>query len=119
MKARTMDGLHGIDGQSTVETAPDDLTGEPIAATTDFFDPFESVRTASFTDQELAARIHQRICMHTSGRVRDLTVVVTPDQIEIHGRCATFYTKQLAQHAAMGVLDGELLVNLIDVRVGR
>ena len=37
------------------------------------------------------------------------------ETIVLEGRCSTFYTKQLAQHAALGVLDEEQLENAIIV----
>jgi hypothetical protein len=36
--------------------------------------------------------------------------------VYLEGRCATYYTKQLAQHAAMGIIEDEHLENLIVVR---
>jgi osmotically-inducible protein OsmY len=57
--------------------------------------------------------------MQTSDRILELAVVVGDERVELHGRCATFYTKQLAQHAAMGVLEDEVVVNSIEVKVGR
>ncbi len=67
--------------------------------------------------ERLAATLKTRIEARTAGRVRNLVVVVNGDYIELHGSCATFYTKQLAQHAAMGVLEDEELVNSICVGV--
>jgi hypothetical protein len=37
----------------------------------------------------------------------------------LQGQCATYYTKQLAQHAALGILDDERLENDIEVCVPR
>ena len=68
---------------------------------------------------ELAARIEQRIQAQTCGRVRNLAVTVVAGRVELQGRCATFYTKQLAQHAAMGVLEDEALNNEIMVLIAR
>ncbi len=73
----------------------------------------ETIRGA--TSPTLSQRIQRRIKSRTGERIRDLAVKVSGEQIELHGRCATFYTKQLAQHAAMGVLEHEILVNLITV----
>ena len=82
-------------------------------------DPFDLHRQSALTRDELAARIKQRIRMQTSDRILELAVVVGDERVELHGRCATFYTKQLAQHAAMGVLEDEVVVNSIEVKVGR
>jgi hypothetical protein len=44
-------------------------------------------------------------------------VRVLGNTIVLEGKCATYYTKQLAQHAALGVLDDEQLENAIVVGV--
>jgi hypothetical protein len=46
-----------------------------------------------------------------------LNVRTVADLVILEGQCATYYTKQLAQHAAMGILDDEQLENAIEVRV--
>lgn len=63
----------------------------------------------------LSELITQRIRSRTSDRIRDLEVISEDGRIVIRGRCATFYTKQLAQHAAMGVIEDEVVVNEISV----
>lgn len=63
----------------------------------------------------LAVAIRQRIETRLAGRVRDLAIRIHGETIVLEGRCATYYTKQLAQHAALGVLDGEPLDNAIVV----
>ncbi len=67
--------------------------------------------------RQLAVAIRQRIESRLGGRVRELGVRVTGNRIVLEGRCATYYTKQLAQHAALGVLEDELLENNIAVSV--
>jgi hypothetical protein len=59
--------------------------------------------------------IRKRIESRLPGRVRNLHVRVSSDSVVLEGQCATFYTKQIAQHAAMGVLDEEQLENAIVV----
>ncbi len=66
---------------------------------------------------ELAENILARIESRLTGRVRNLTVFTTDNVVLLTGECSTFYTKQLAQHIAMGALEYEQLVNNIDVRV--
>jgi hypothetical protein len=68
---------------------------------------------------QLAAAITQRIESRLPGRVRNLHVRITNESVVIEGLCATYYTKQLAQHAALGVLEDEHLENAIVVTVGR
>lgn len=65
--------------------------------------------------RHLAVAIRQRIESRLGGRVRDLAIRVRGETIVLEGRCATFYTKQLAQHAALGVLEDEQLENAITV----
>lgn len=67
-------------------------------------------------DPELQSLILKRIETRLPGRIRNLDVSVASDRVILSGSCSTFYTKQLAQHAAMGVLDYEQLVNNIEVR---
>ena len=69
--------------------------------------------------RQLAIAIRQRIESRLVGRVRDLAVRIIGNTIVLEGKCATYYTKQLAQHAALGVLDDEQLDNDIVVTVPR
>ncbi len=70
-------------------------------------------------DLELANCILSRIETRLPGRVRHLTVYTTDNAVVLTGECCTFYTKQLAQHIAMGVLEYEQLVNNINVQVSK
>jgi hypothetical protein len=65
----------------------------------------------------LAIAIHQRINSRLLGRVRNLRVRAFDGIVILEGQCATYYTKQLAQHAAMGILEDEHLENSIVVSV--
>ncbi len=65
----------------------------------------------------LEIAIYQRIESRLLGRVRDLLVRAFDGVVILEGECATYYTKQLAQHAAMGILEDEQLENEIVVRV--
>lgn len=67
--------------------------------------------------QSLGQLIHQRIRRRLNDRVRDLEVQVTGKRIVLRGRCATYYSKQLAQHAALGAIEDERLENAIEVRI--
>ena len=66
---------------------------------------------------ELAARIRSRIESRLPGRIRELRISTTENAVVLSGECSTFYSKQLAQHAAMGVLEYEQLINNIAVCV--
>jgi hypothetical protein len=65
--------------------------------------------------EELAASIERAVQYETGRGVADLTVEVGPQGVLLKGRCDTYYTKQLAQHAAMGVPGGARLINSIEV----
>jgi hypothetical protein len=69
--------------------------------------------------RQLAITIRQRIESRLGGRVRELFVRIKGDTILLEGKCSTYYTKQLAQHAALGVLEDEHLENAILVEVPR
>ena len=71
---------------------------------------------ATEKQSELANCIRNRIEMRLPGRIHNLRVLVTENAVLLSGYCSTFYSKQLAQHAAMGVLEYERLINNIDVR---
>jgi hypothetical protein len=49
-------------------------------------------------------------------QVRGLRVQVLPDGLILRGRAATYYAKQLAQHAAMELATTPILANEIEVR---
>jgi hypothetical protein len=65
----------------------------------------------------LEIAIRQRIESRLLGRVRNLMVRAFDGVVILEGECATYYTKQLAQHTAMGILDDEHLENAIVVSV--
>ena len=67
--------------------------------------------------RQLAIAIRQRIESRLPGRVRELSVRVLERTVVLEGQCATYYTKQLAQHAALGILEDEQLENAIEVCV--
>jgi hypothetical protein len=67
--------------------------------------------------RELAIAIRQRIESRLHGRVRNLSVRILDNTVVLEGQCSTYYTKQLAQHTALGVLENEHLENAIAVRV--
>jgi hypothetical protein len=80
-----------------------------------FVGPSPVTEKPSEHGRHLVAAIRQRIETRLLGRVRELSVRVEDDTVFLDGRCATFYTKQLAQHAALAVLEDERLVNNIAV----
>ena len=65
--------------------------------------------------EELAASIERAVQCETGRGVADLTVEVGPHGVLLKGLCDTYYTKQLAQHAAMRMPGGDRLTNSIEV----
>ncbi len=53
----------------------------------------------------LAARIEDQIAARANGRIRDLHVVCSDDSIILQGRARTYHAKQLAQEAALDLID--------------
>ena len=69
--------------------------------------------------RQLVISIRQRIESRLAGRVRDLVIRFVGETVVLEGKCSTYYTKQLAQHAALAVLEHEQLDNAIVVGVPR
>ena len=69
--------------------------------------------------EQLAGVIRLRIDSRLPGRVRNLKVSIQAGTLVLEGTCATYHTKQLAQHAALGILQDEHLENAIVVSIGR
>lgn len=67
--------------------------------------------------RDLERVIYERIAARLGRRVRNLAVGVDRGVIRLAGQCSTYYTKQLAQHVALGVLEDEVIDNAIEVRV--
>jgi len=65
--------------------------------------------------EELAASIERAVQYETGRGIADLTVEVGPQGVRLKGHCDTYYTKQLAQHAAMRIRGGDRLLNCIEV----
>jgi len=55
---------------------------------------------------DLAERLEGYIELKASGRIRDLHVVCSHDQIILQGRSRTYHAKQLAQQAVLDLTDG-------------
>lgn len=71
---------------------------------------------AAFEDAEmLAASLRRAVQQETDGAVADLVVEVGPHGVRLSGRCDTFYTKQLAQHAVMRIHSEGRVINNIEV----
>jgi osmotically-inducible protein OsmY len=64
---------------------------------------------------KLAVRIARVVKRRTAGSVQNLRVEVRRDGVFLDGQCASFYTKQLAQQAAMDLANEQQLTNNIEV----
>jgi len=62
-------------------------------------------------------RIKRAIRKRTGGGISQLNVEVVGESLVLRGRSASFYYKQVAQEACMSQLDGQVLVNEIQVDV--
>ena len=63
----------------------------------------------------LAMRVKRSVRRHAGGGVKALDVQIDHETIRLGGRCVSFYCKQLAQQAAMGLTDERQLTNRIEV----
>ena len=61
--------------------------------------------------EQLESQVQRRL----GSRVRDLRVIVQHDGVVLRGRAATYHAKQLAQHAAMELVDLPIVANDIQV----
>jgi hypothetical protein len=79
------------------------------------------VPPALIEPEELSASIERAVQEQTAGGIANLAVLVEDGRIFLHGSCASYYHKQLAQHAAMTVpiglagANGLTLTNCIEV----
>jgi hypothetical protein len=82
----------------------------------DVADNFRGILPETEEEAERLATSIERAIQHKTGYgVEHLTVEIRPEGILLQGRCETYYCKQLAQHAAMGMPCGDRLVNHIEV----
>lgn len=70
---------------------------------------------ADHAPNDLERVIRDRISRRLGGRVHNLDVRVAGGEVRLAGRCSTYYAKQLALHATLGVLEDERVSNAIEV----
>jgi len=81
-----------------------------------FFDPIAYPLPETLVEAEkLAASIERAVQQQTGGGVRNLRVEVNGKNVLLKGHCHTYYCKQVAQTAAMGLSNGDRLDNQIEV----
>jgi hypothetical protein len=66
----------------------------------------------SACEEQLESLMQRRL----GNRVRDLHVLLRADGVILKGWAATYHAKQLAQHAAMELVNLPILANDIEVR---
>ena len=67
------------------------------------------------TPQRVAESIERLVRSRTGGTIRGLRVEVNNGSVVISGRAPTYYTKQLATHAAFAAAEDVTLTNEIEV----
>ena len=72
---------------------------------------------AQISPLSLETRIYERISARLGPRIRNLSVRVLGGRVRLQGECSTYYSKQLAQEATLGVLEHEAVDNEIVVAV--
>jgi hypothetical protein len=96
--------------------AEEDIAMRELDFRVDGVDCFAGVLPETQEEAEaLAASIERAVQRETDRGVADLTVEVSARGVRLTGRCHTYYTKQLAQHAAMNIPGGDRLDNCIEV----
>lgn len=71
--------------------------------------------TVILSDEDLVDRVSRLIHERTGRMVRGLRVEVQPGQVVLRGLSPSYYYKQLASHAAMEELAGQVVANEIQV----
>jgi hypothetical protein len=77
--------------------------------------PHLTAKGRSAAARRLADTVKHEVHERTSGKIHGLRVEVRDATVRLQGRCATFYCKQLAQHAAMALIGDGTLINEIAV----
>ena len=70
---------------------------------------------SSINEDRLARQIEEIVRTRTGQAVRQLSVVVADEGVLLRGRCESFYSKQLAQEAAMNFARTRCVTNEIAV----
>ncbi len=73
------------------------------------------IQTFLESERALIEQVERSVRQRTSGLIRGLRVEMFAGEIVLSGRTSTYYTKQLATHAAMDVADNLTLTNDIEV----
>ena len=87
------------------------IVANPLAAVT----PRLTSQRRRTEAEKFAHRLARLVQRRTGGAIHDLQVGITPEGIFLHGRCAAFYLKQLAQEAVLATTEDQPLFNRIEV----
>lgn len=71
---------------------------------------------SSISEDRLARQIEEIVRTRTGQAVRQLSVVVADEGVLLRGSCESFYSKQLAQEAAMNFARTRCVTNEIAVK---
>lgn len=74
-----------------------------------------AIDESPFEAERFVAKIEQVVWHATAAGVKNLRVELRGEEVLLTGQCRTYYTKQIAQHAAMQTAVGWDVVNQIDV----
>jgi osmotically-inducible protein OsmY len=74
-----------------------------------------SAERISAEQEKLALRVERHIRLQTNDKIRELRIEIHRTGVLLHGRCGTFYCKQVAQQAAMNLIGDRPLINQIEV----
>jgi len=64
---------------------------------------------------QLQCELERQVQTRTGRRIRGLTILFDKERVILHGRAATYYLKQLAQHGVRDILPQARLLNAIEV----
>lgn len=68
-----------------------------------------TLRVMPHATTELTGLVERVIRNRTGGQIRELRVDVLKGEVVLSGRTTTYYTKQLATHAAMDAVEKEIV----------
>lgn len=74
-----------------------------------------NLQTFAEPTSDTVEAIERAVRLRTSGQIRDLHVDLLDGEVILSGRTSTYYTKQLATHAVLDLLDDLELSNDIEV----
>jgi hypothetical protein len=64
---------------------------------------------------QLQWQLERQVQSRTGRRIRDLAIRLDRERVILHGRAASYYLKQLAQHGVRDILPQASLENAIEV----